>query len=270
MTMPKALTIAGSDTSGGAGLQADIKTFQELGVYGMNALTVIVAQDPTRNWFHEVIPQSVEALDKQIETVLAGIGVDAAKTGMLGSIEIIELVAQKIDKYKMNQLVVDPVMVCKGADEALNPETDACLRDVLIPRAFVVTPNLFEASQLSGHGPITTVADMKTAAEKIHQLGAKHVIVKGGSKLGTAQAIDVWFDGNTHHELKSDVIQTTFTHGAGCTYSAAIAAELAKGNTVEEAIYVAKDFITEAIKHSFQLNEYVGPTNHSAYRYRNA
>ncbi|WP_413377768.1 pyridoxine/pyridoxal/pyridoxamine kinase [Alkalihalobacillus sp. 1P02AB] len=267
MTMSKALTIAGSDTSGGAGLQADIKTFQELGVYGMNALTVIVAQDPARNWFHEVIPQSVETLEKQIETVLAGIGVNAVKTGMLGSIDIINLVAKKVDEYKINQLVVDPVMVCKGADEALNPETDACLRDVLIPRAFVVTPNLFEASQLSGVGPVDSVEKMKEAAEKIHQLGAKHVIVKGGSKLGLNEAVDIWYDGSTFHELKSELIETTFTHGAGCTYSAAIAAELAKGRSVEEAIYTAKDFITAAIRHSFRLNEYVGPTNHAAYKH---
>ncbi|MCM3759986.1 pyridoxine/pyridoxal/pyridoxamine kinase [Alkalihalobacillus oceani] len=266
MSMPKALTIAGSDTSGGAGLQADLKTFQELGVYGMNALTTIVAQDPHRDWFHEVFPQPVHVLEKQLETVLAGIGIDAVKTGMLGSIEIIELVAQKVEHYQLKQLVVDPVMVCKGADEALNPETDACLRDVLVPKAFVVTPNLFEAAQLSGGGPITSLEDMKAAAAKIHDLGAKYVIVKGGSKIGLDRAVDVLYDGKDFTLLESETIETSFTHGAGCTYSAAIAAELAKGRAVDDALQTAKQFITAAIKHSFRLNQYVGPTNHGAYR----
>ncbi|MCM3714178.1 pyridoxine/pyridoxal/pyridoxamine kinase [Halalkalibacter oceani] len=266
MAMPKALTIAGSDTSGGAGLQADLKTFQELGVYGMSALTTIVAQDPHRDWFHEVFPQPVHTLEKQLETVLAGIGTDAVKTGMLGSIEIIELVARKVEQYQLKQLVVDPVMVCKGADEALNPETDACLRDVLVPKAFVVTPNLFEAAQLSGHGPITSLDDMKTAAAKIHELGAKYVIVKGGSKIGLDRAVDVLYDGKDFTLLESETIVTSYTHGAGCTYSAAIAAELAKGRPVEEALQTAKQFITAAIKHSFRLNQYVGPTDHGAYR----
>jgi pyridoxine kinase len=264
--MYKALTIAGSDTSGGAGMQADLKTFQERGVFGMTALTVIVAQDPHNNWFHNVFPISVETLEAQLETVLAGIGVDALKTGMLGSIDIIELAAQKIEKYGLKNLVVDPVMVCKGADEALHPETNECLRDVLVPKALVVTPNLFEASQLSGHGPIRTVEDMKEAAGKIHELGAKYVIVKGGGKLQHENAVDVLYDGKTFEILESDRVDTTYTHGAGCTYSAAITAELAKGKSVREAIEIAKGFITEAIRYSFPLNAYVGPTNHAAYR----
>ena len=125
-------------------------------------------------------------------------------------------------------------------------------------RAFVVTPNLFEAAQLSGVGPVDSIEKMKEAAKAIHEKGAKHVIVKGGSKLGLSEAIDIWYDGETFHELKSELIKTSFTHGAGCTYSAAIAAELAKGSSIEKAIYTAKDFITAAIKHSFRLNEYVG------------
>ncbi|WP_059104206.1 pyridoxine/pyridoxal/pyridoxamine kinase [Shouchella shacheensis] len=260
----KALTIAGSDTSGGAGIQADLKTFQELGVYGMNALTTIVAQNPFSNWAHEVFPQDPMLVGKQIDTVLKGIGVHAAKTGMLGSIAIIELVAKKVDEYRVEHLVVDPVMVCKGTDEALNPETDACLRDVLVPKAFIVTPNLFEASQLSGQ-KVETVDEMKQAAATVHELGANHVVIKGGSKLDHPNAVDVWYDGESFTLLESDEIDTTFTHGAGCTFAAAITATLAKGASAEEAIRTAKAFVTAAIKHGSRLNEYVGSVAHGAY-----
>src|SRR6478736_5494009 len=225
MTMNKALTIAGSDSSGGAGIQADLKTFQELGVYGMTALTTIVTMDPDNSWSHNVFPQEVSTVEQQLKTIVKGVGVQALKTGMLGSVEIIELAAKTIEEYGLKNVVVDPVMVCKGEDEALHPETTVSLRDVLVPKATVVTPNLFEASQLSGLGPI-----------------------------------------KTFEILESERIETTFTHGAGCTYSAAIAAELAKGSDVKQAIYTAKEFITEAIRHSFALNQYVGPTNHGAYR----
>lgn len=265
MTMYKALTIAGSDTSGGAGIQADLKTFQELGVYGMTALTTIVAQDPHNSWFHAVFPQPVDLVEKQIETVLAGIGIDAAKTGMLGSQEIIHLVARKVEQYGITKLVVDPVMVCKGADEALNPETDQCLRDVLVPKALIVTPNLFEASQLSGMS-IQTLEEMKEAAKKIHALGPNYVLIKGGSKLQHEKAIDLLYDGQQFELLESDKIETSYTHGAGCTYAASITAELAKGKDVPEAIRTAKKLITAAIKHSFQLNQYVGPIHHGASR----
>lgn len=266
MTMNKALTIAGSDSSGGAGIQADLKTFQELGVYGMTALTTIVTMDPDNSWSHNVFPQQASTVEQQLKTIVKGVGVQALKTGMLGSVEIIELAAKTIEEYDLKNVVVDPVMVCKGEDEALHPETTVSLRDVLVPKATVVTPNLFEASQLSGLGPIKTVDQMKEAAVKISELGAKYVLIKGGSKLAHEKAIDLLYDGKTFEILESERIETTFTHGAGCTYSAAIAAELAKGSDVKQAIYTAKEFITEAIRHSFALNQYVGPTNHGAYR----
>ncbi|CAM4178723.1 hydroxymethylpyrimidine/phosphomethylpyrimidine kinase [Bacillus cereus] len=265
MTLNKALTIAGSDTSGGAGIQADLKTFQELGVYGMTSLTTIVTMDPHNGWAHNVFPIPASTLKPQLETTIEGVGVDALKTGMLGSVEIIEMVAKTIEKHNFKNVVVDPVMVCKGADEALHPETNDCLRDVLVPKALVVTPNLFEAYQLSGV-KINSLEDMKEAAKKIHALGAKYVLIKGGSKLGTETAIDVLYDGETFDLLESEKIDTTNTHGAGCTYSAAITAELAKGKTVKEAVKTAKEFITAAIRHSFKINEYVGPTHHGAYR----
>ncbi|MFS0838231.1 pyridoxine/pyridoxal/pyridoxamine kinase [Paenibacillus sp. 1P03SA] len=264
--MYKALTIAGSDTSGGAGIQADLKTFQERGVYGMTALTTIVTMDPHNGWAHQVFPISTEVLAPQLETVLHGVGVDAMKTGMLGSVEIIELVGRTIDRENVGNVVIDPVMVCKGNDEALHPETTVSLRDVLVPRSTIVTPNLFEAAQLSGHAPLRTVEDMKEAAAAIKKLGAKYVLVKGGGKLQHDKAVDVLYDGETFELLESDRIETSNTHGAGCTYSAAITAELAKGKSVREAVHTAKAFITEAIRHSFPLNQYVGPTLHSAYR----
>ncbi|MED2865733.1 pyridoxine/pyridoxal/pyridoxamine kinase [Bacillus thuringiensis] len=265
MTLNKALTIAGSDTSGGAGIQADLKTFQELGVYGMTSLTTIVTMDPHNGWAHNVFPIPASTLKQQLETTIEGVGVDALKTGMLGSVEIIEMVAETIEKHNFKNVVVDPVMVCKGADEALHPETNDCLRDVLVPKALVVTPNLFEAYQLSGV-KINSLEDMKEAAKKIHALGAKYVLIKGGSKLGTETAIDVLYDGETFDLLESEKIDTTNTHGAGCTYSAAITAELAKGRPVKEAVKTAKEFITAAIRYSFKINEYVGPTHHGAYR----
>lgn len=265
MTLNKALTIAGSDTSGGAGIQADLKTFQELGVYGMTSLTTIVTMDPHNGWAHNVFPIPASTLKPQLETTIEGVGVDALKTGMLGSVEIIEMVAETIETHNFKNVVVDPVMVCKGADEALHPETNDCLRDVLVPKALVVTPNLFEAYQLSGV-KINSLEDMKEAAKKIHALGAKYVLIKGGSKLGTETAIDVLYDGETFELLESEKIDTTNTHGAGCTYSAAITAELAKGKPVKEAVKTAKEFITAAIRYSFKINEYVGPTHHGAYR----
>ncbi|MFB6466301.1 pyridoxine/pyridoxal/pyridoxamine kinase [Cytobacillus sp. Hz8] len=264
MTMKKALTIAGSDTSGGAGMQADLKTFQELGVYGMTALTTIVTMEPN-GWHHNVTPIAIETLKAQLDTVLS-IGVDAMKTGMLGSVETIELTAKAIDENKLDKVVIDPVMVCKGEDEVLQPDTADALRELLVPRATVVTPNLFEAWQLSKTGPIRTVSDMKEAAVKIHELGAKYVMIKGGSKLQHEKAVDLLFDGNDFKLYESERIDTTYIHGAGCTFSAAITAEIAKGKSVIEAIAVAKDFITAAISHGFKLNEYVGPTMHGAYR----
>jgi len=264
--MYKALTIAGSDSSGGAGLQADIKTFQELGVYGMSAVTTIVAMDPYNNWFHNVFPINVNIVKAALDTIVVGAGVDAMKTGMLGSPEIIELAAKTIEENNIKNVVIDPVMVCKGADEELQPENTVSLRELLIPKATVTTPNLFEAAKLAKMAPITTIEQMKEAAAKIHDLGAKYVIVKGGSKIEHDNAVDVLYDGKDFELLESEKINTTYIHGAGCTYSAAITAELAKGHDVKDAIQTAKAFITEAIKHGFKLNQYVGPVHHGAYR----
>ncbi|MCY8348570.1 bifunctional hydroxymethylpyrimidine kinase/phosphomethylpyrimidine kinase [Bacillus haynesii] len=266
MTMHKALTIAGSDSSGGAGIQADLKTFQEKNVYGMTALTVVVAMDPENNWNHQIFPVDTEVIRAQLSTIVDGIGVDAMKTGMLPTVDIIELAADTIKKHSMKNVVIDPVMVCKGANEVLYPEHAKALRELLAPLATVITPNLFEAGQLSGLGEIKTVEQMKEAAKAIHGLGAEHVLITGGGKLNHEKAVDVLFDGRNAEVIEGERIDTPYTHGAGCTYSAAITAELAKGSNVKEAIYSAKTFITEAIRGSFRLNQYVGPTKHSALR----
>ncbi|WP_034765011.1 pyridoxine/pyridoxal/pyridoxamine kinase [Rossellomorea vietnamensis] len=262
--MKKTLTIAGSDTSGGAGIQADLKTFQEHGVYGMTALTTVVTMDPNNHWHHNVHPLSIDTLEAQLETVLS-VGVDAMKTGMLGTVEIIELAAKKIDAFGLNKVVIDPVMVCKGEDEVLHPETTDAMREHLLQRATVVTPNLFEAGQLAQTGPIKTIDEMKEAAKKIHDLGAKNVVIKGGKQLKHDKALDLFFDGNEFTLLEEEKVETTYNHGAGCTFAAAITANLANGQDVKEAVTNAKSFVTAAINHGFKLNEYVGPVMHGAY-----
>ncbi|WP_062108332.1 pyridoxine/pyridoxal/pyridoxamine kinase [Bacillus niameyensis] len=264
MAMKKVLTLAGSDSSGGAGIQADLKTFQEHGVYGMNALTSIVAMDPDNGWNHEVFPIDVNTVEKQLNTILS-VGIDAMKTGMLGSVEIIELGARKMDEHKLENIVIDPVMVCKGEDEVLQPENTDAMRELLIPRALVVTPNLFEAGQLAKTGPVKTIDGMKEAAAKIYELGAKNVVVKGGKALAHDKAIDLFYDGKEFILLESDKLETTYNHGAGCTFAAAITANLANGKSVKEAVSEAKTFVTAAIKHGWKLNQYVGPVMHGAY-----
>jgi pyridoxine kinase len=264
MTLKKTLTIAGSDTSGGAGIQADLKTFQEHGVYGMTALTTVVTMDPNNHWHHSVHPLSIETLEAQLETVLS-VGIDAMKTGMLGTVEIIELAAKKIDQFGLDKVVIDPVMVCKGEDEVLNPETTDAMREHLLQRATVVTPNLFEAGQLAQTGPIKTIEGMKEAAKKIHDLGAKNVVIKGGKQLEHDKALDLFYDGSEFTVFEEEKVETTYNHGAGCTFAAAITSNLANGQDVKEAVENAKKFVTAAIKHGFKLNEYIGPVMHGAY-----
>lgn len=267
--MKKALTFAGSDSSGGAGIQADLKTFQEHKVYGMTALTSIVAMDPKNNWSHNVSPIDVQVVEQQLNTILS-VGIDAMKTGMLGSVEIIELGAKKIDAFNLDKVVIDPVMVCKGEDEVLQLENTDAMRELLIPRAIIATPNLFEAGQLAQTGPIKTVDTMKNAAEKIIELGAKNVVIKGGKALDHEKAIDLFYDGQDFTLLEKDKIDTTYNHGAGCTFAAAITANLANGQSVKDAVIAAKEFVTAAIAHGWKLNDYVGPVMHGAYNTYNS
>ena len=262
MTLKKTLTIAGSDTSAGAGMQADLKAFQEHGTYGMVALTVVVTMDPT-NWSHSVTPLPTELLQKQINTALST-GIDAIKTGMLSTEEIIQIASNAIQQSGTEKVVIDPVMICKGDDEVLNPGNTTAMVNYLLPYATVVTPNLFEAGQLAGTGTPNTIEEMQIAALKIHALGAKHVVIKGGKTLAHDKAVDLYFDGKQFKLLATDKVASTYNHGAGCTFAASICANLANGLSVEEAIIEAKQFVSAAIKHGWALNEHVGPVMHGA------
>jgi pyridoxine kinase len=265
--MTKIATIAGSDASGGAGLEADLKTFEEYGLYGLAAVTLIAAMDPHNNWAHIVFPLDEAALASQLETIFQGVGVQAAKSGMLGTFYAVDLAQKYISAHGVKHYVLDPVMVCKGNDEALNPELNQAIAEKLLPLAEVVTPNLFEAAQLSGLREITTLDQMKEAARIISGKGASHVFIKGGPKLpGALKAVDLLYDGRNFEVLEAELIKTTWNHGAGCTTSAAIAAGLARGLPVSGAVNLAKKFITQSLSAGFALNQWVGPGNPSAWR----
>lgn len=263
MTMKKTLTIAGSDTSGGAGIQADLKTFQEHGTYGMTAVTVVVTMDPTNNWSHNVYSLPIDVLKAQLKTALST-GVDAIKTGMLSTEEVIQTAGEAISESKLDHVVIDPVMVCKGDDEVLNPGTVDAMVKYLLPKAEIVTPNLFEAGQLAGMKTPKTIEDMKIAAQKIHSSGARNVVIKGGKQLQHDKAADLFYDGKTFLLLEAEKADTHFNHGAGCTFAAAITANLANGLEIKEAVIEAKKFVTAAIANGWKLNEYVGPVMHGA------
>ncbi len=255
-SIARALTIAGSDSGAGAGIQADLKTFAALGVYGLSALTAITAQNTQGVLAAQDLPP--ELVEAQIDAVLEDIGADAAKTGMLSSSAIIEVVARCVSRWDL-RLVVDPVMVAKGGDPLLQPEAITTLSTVLLPLAEVVTPNLFEAEVLTGQR-IETLDDMRAAAQAIRALGPRHVVVKGGHRA--ADPVDVYFDGKRFAELRAERISTRHTHGTGCTFSAAIAAFMARGLPVDAAITGAKSYITQAIQHAPGLGSGHGPVGH--------
>ena len=256
-TVPKAMTIAGSDSGGGAGIQADLKTFAALGVYGTSVLTAITAQN-TRGVMavHEVPPEMVTA---QMDAVLTDIGADAVKTGMLANSSIIEAVAEGLERHGVTRLVVDPVMVAKSGDRLLREDAVKALRTRLLPLATVVTPNIPEAEVLA-EMTIETPEDARTAARRIREQGAKAVVVKGGHMPGPA--VDRLYDGDTFSEFSTPRIETKNTHGTGCTFASAIAAGLAKGMELEEAVKTAKDFVTQALRRSYPVGHGHGPLNH--------
>ena len=263
MALKKVLTIAGSDTSAGAGMQADLKTFQELDVYGMVALTSIVTMDK-ETWSHDVTPIDMNVFEKQLETAIS-IGPDAIKTGMLGTQDIIKRAGDVFVESGADYFVVDPVMVCKGEDEVLNPGNTEAMIQYLLPKATVVTPNLFEAGQLSGLGKLTSIEDMKKAAQVIYDKGTPHVIIKGGKALNQDKSYDLYYDGQQFYQLTTDMFQQSYNHGAGCTFAAATTAYLANGKSPKEAIIAAKAFVASAIKNGWKMNDFVGPVDHGAY-----
>lgn len=257
--MYRALTIAGSDSGGGAGIQADLKTFSALGVYGMSVLTSITAQNTVGvQGIYDLPPEFVGL---QIDSVMADIGAHAVKTGMLSNSKIIAVVAEKMRRYQVENLVVDPVMVAKSGDALLKEEAHVTLIHDLFPLAKVITPNLHEARVLS-RLPISNLEEMKEAAKAIHRLGPQNVVVKGGHLEGNS--IDLLYDGHRFLEFSGPRINTKNDHGTGCTFASAIAAGLAKGQDVPKAIETAKEYITQALQGAidWHLGEGHGPVHH--------
>ncbi|KGE16846.1 bifunctional hydroxymethylpyrimidine kinase/phosphomethylpyrimidine kinase [Paenibacillus wynnii] len=265
MKIFKALTIAGSDSGGGAGIQADLKTFQELGVYGMSALTAVTAQNTLG--VQGVYPLEMEAVAQQLTSIGDDLQPAAVKTGMLFSADIIRIVAEKVKVYGWTNLVVDPVMVAKGGSKLLQQEAVQSLITSLLPLALVTTPNIPEAEILTGL-TISSLHDREEAARRISAMGSRYVVMKGGHDSSSEGVIDLLFDGHEFLYLESKRVETRHTHGTGCTFSAAVTAELARGKAVPEAVRTAKAFIQAAIEDELGIGAGHGPTNHFAYQNR--
>ncbi|MFQ5572013.1 MAG: bifunctional hydroxymethylpyrimidine kinase/phosphomethylpyrimidine kinase [Rhodothermales bacterium] len=257
--MRVALTIAGSDSGGGAGIQADLKAMQANGVFAASVLTAITAQNTRAVTASYDLP--VDLIEAQIDAVFGDIHVDATKTGMLSSAEIIETVARKVQEHRITPLVVDPVMISKSGFPLLKEDAVETLREQLVPLATVLTPNTHEAAHLTGL-TIRTQEDAREAARRLYDLGPQAVLVKGGHLEGGDEAVDVLFDGTQCHSVRAERIATPHTHGTGCTYASAIAANLAKGYALVEAVERAKRYVTEAIRHGLPIGAGHGPTHH--------
>ena len=260
----RALTVAGSDSGGGAGIQADLKTFVAFGVHGMSAITAVTAQNT--EGVRAVAALDPELVVAQIEAVRDDLGVDAVKTGMLADAGIVRAVAACVRSGGLGPLVLDPVMRSKSGAPLLQPEACAALREELVPLAAVLTPNLPEAAALLGCDArdLAEAEGRRQAAVALHRLGPAHVLLKGGhapdDTAGTA--VDLWFDGRVYRELSGPRLQTRHTHGTGCTLSAAICACLARGMPLEDAMVAAKDFVNWAIAHAPGLGRGSGPLDH--------
>ncbi|AZO93626.1 bifunctional hydroxymethylpyrimidine kinase/phosphomethylpyrimidine kinase [Halocella sp. SP3-1] len=263
--LKKALTIAGSDSGGGAGIQADLKTFSALGVYGLSVITSITAQNTTGVIAVEDISPAMVA--KQIDAVFSDIQIDAVKIGMVSNREIIKVIVEELRKWDVKNIVLDPVMMSESGSKLLDVEARSTLIKELIPLADIITPNLSEASVLLERDVIT-LKDMEKAVEELTKMGCSSVLLKGGhltdrtlAKM-TTKAIDVYYDGQSLLRYQADRVKTRNIHGTGCTYSSAIAAYLAFGFKMDRSIARAKDYITGAIQNSFNIGEGAGPTNH--------
>lgn len=258
----RTISIAGSAPGGSAGIQADLKTFQELDTYGMCVATAIVGRHPETG--KNVHPMTIEAIEAQFATAMQQIGVDALKTGMLFSKDVIDTAAKLLKDSSVEKIVVDPVMVGKLDSKLLEDDAIEAMKEKLLPLATIITPNMPEASLLLDDRALNNVEDLQEAAKDLHELGPEFVLVKGGRLSGPA--VDVLYDGKTYTMFEAPRIATVNTSGAGCTYSAAITAFLAKGKTVLEAVHLAKSFVTTAIAYGFSYNDMVGPTYHAALR----
>jgi hydroxymethylpyrimidine/phosphomethylpyrimidine kinase len=257
MLIPKALTIAGSDSGGGAGIQADLKTFSAFRVFGMSVITAVTAQNSLGVQGVENLPPAFVA--QQLRSVLEDFGADAAKCGMLSTAPIIEAVATELTSHRIEKLVVDPVMVAKSGDQLLQPEARAALADRILPLALLVTPNLPEAEVLAGIR-VAEAEDMEEAARRIHLMGPRYVLVKGGHLKG--DATDLLWNGREFTRFSTARVDSQNTHGTGCTFSAAIAAGLARGQALGDAIRSAKAYVTRAIREGFQAGRGVGQLRH--------
>lgn len=254
-TVPKALVVAGSEATGGAGMQVDLRVFQQLGVLGVGSLTCIVAFDPANDWGHRFHPVDPAIIDEQLEVALADWDdLEVAKIGMLGTPATIEVVAERLSSKTWKHLVVDPVLICKGQEPGAALDTDNALREKILPLATVVTPNVFEAQILSGMEEITTLKQLGEAAQRIGDLGVPYVLAKGGVELPGEEAIDVLWDGHDLIETRREKVGPVRVSGAGCSVAAAITAELAKGAEVIDAVNVARDLVTEGIRHRIAGN----------------
>ena len=243
-----AVAIAGSEATGGAGAQTDLKTFHKLGTFGAVALTCIVSFDPKDNWNHLFVPVDPGVIRQQIDAITAVHEPDTVKLGMLGTVATIDAVAEKLGEREWKNVVVDPVLICKGQQPGAALDTDNALKEKILPYATVVTPNVFEATQLSGI-EVVDLDSLKEAAKLIHEkLGVPYVVAKGGAVLPGEDAVDVLYDGENFTEYREPKIGERYISGAGCTLAAAITAELAKGADIHGAVQVAKDTVTEAIR----------------------
>ena len=256
---PRALTIAGSDSGGGAGIQADLKTFHELGAYGMSVITALTAQNTLG--VHDVHGVPATFVTAQLDAVAGDLGVDAAKTGMLGEAAVVEAVAEGVTRHGLTRLVVDPVAASKHGDPLLADDALRALREQLVPLAEVLTPNLGEVELLTGVR-VESVAGLREAAEAVHALGPRWVVVKGGHLPDNDAAVDVLFDGDREERIAAKRLDTADTHGTGCTFAAAIAAQRAHGATVPEAVRAAKEFLTGAIRLGVRVGSGIGPVDH--------
>ncbi len=256
--MKVALTIAGSDSSGGAGIQADLKTFQAHGVFGMSAVTAVTVQNTQKVYaVQEIEPQIVY---DQIVCLFDDAEIHAVKIGMVSSIKLIQAIAKALNAVKSPPVVLDPVMISKSGYRLLNQDAQEALIHHLFPLSEIITPNIYEAQALISK-KINTVEEMKNAAHDILKLGAKKVVVKGGH-LGEKRATDILYDGRGYQQVQSYWVDTKNTHGTGCTFSSAIAANIALGKDFFEAVTLAKAYITGAIKNSLAIGQGHGPTNH--------
>jgi len=263
--LKKVLTVAGSDCSGGAGIQADLKTFSAHGVFGMSVIVSVVAENTSR--VIDILNVTPDMIKKQIDAVFEDIDVDGVKIGMLSNPECMAAVSEKIKEYKPENTVIDPVMYAKGGCPLMAENSVDFFIKEIVPLAFLLTPNIPEAEKISGM-EIKNVRDMKDACVIIHKMGPENVLIKGGHAMGDAE--DVLFDGKGFTSFKTKRIDTKNTHGTGCTLSSAITANLARGKSVYNAVSDAKDYITSAISHSLEIGKGHGPTNHFYELYKKA